>query len=60
MWPGIETVKHFLLECDSYETRPEEPHEQVGQRNMKERLIGDLRFVEKLLESAVAMERLKF
>ena len=42
---GIETVKHYLLDCQRYKTQRQILQAKVGRRNMREeRLLGDKRW----------------
>ena len=58
---GIETVKHFLLDCKSFEEERKELRKEVGWRNMrKEKLLGNPKFVKNTIEFADKTERFKF
>lgn len=47
---GVETPKHFLLECKEYVTPRKQLREKVGARNMKMgTLLGDPKFIKETL-----------
>jgi len=58
---GIETVKHFLLDCRMHENATKELRETVGWRNMRvQTLLGDLKLVNDTMEYVEKTGRLKF
>ena len=58
---GIETVKHFLLQCKKYEEQRNELRKKVGQRNMRMgTLLGDPKLVKDTLEFVEKTGKFKF
>jgi hypothetical protein len=57
----METVAHYLLVCNIYETDRETLYEEVGVQGMKaEKLLGYPKFVTFTLEYAIATGRFDF
>jgi hypothetical protein len=57
---GIETVKHFLLDCPMHENARKELRENVRWRNMRaQTLLSDPKVVKNTMEFVEKTERLK-